>query len=99
MKTDKHIGYNWRFYKIIKQFTEDERLDILTACLNDLEEDIKERFGYSEEKTMWFRLFPGDTLVTDIHSIISDYNSSERNFLLRSLRQCYRNAEVEIKFS
>jgi len=99
MKTDKHIGYNWRFYKIIKQFTEDERLDILTTCLNDLEKDIGERFGYSEEKTMWFRLFPGDTLVTDIHSIISDYNSSERNFLLRSLRQCYRNAEVEILMS
>ena len=99
MKKDKHIGYNWRFYKIIKQFTEDERLDILTTCMNDLESDIRERLGYSEEKTMWFRLFPGDTLVTDLDSIKSDYNSVNKPWLLRSLRQCVRDASVQIKFS
>lgn len=102
MKTYKtHTEYNYWFYNIIKQFTEDKRTDILMYGLNMMEEQIREDNGYSKEQTLWFRLFDDDTGANDAQSIVSDYNSTKENreYLLENLWQCLTNASVKLYFS
>lgn len=95
----KHIGYNWRFYKIVEQFLQDERLDILEHCLKDMEEDMRERFNYSENQSLWFRLFDGDNVVTNINTIKADYKGAYKKYLMQNLKDCIQGASVQIYFS
>lgn len=94
--------YDSKSRELFQSYLNDKSFD-LVGQLKKLERKVKRELGSKGKKTLWFRLFEGDTSATDLYNIekyvTGNDSASNIQFFLECVEIGLNNNTLSTKFS